>query len=288
MRTSVTAAALLTVILAGASSAHLGDTIFPIWELPTSDLPDLHDGTLEDWEEVLPNSSLNHNDFVLNANPETEVDTEDLAFRVFLAWNRASQRIYMGIELIDDVYLTDGNGYTMLMLDGDHSGGQYQFLEEDGYSEEESRRLSNSQAQRYYASPQATGGRRLRTDTWLTWTVERPWGNIGGFQHGESPNWSAVELEITPWDDLDWHGPELSKRSVLEAGKIVGFQIAVLDFDGENDPLGVYLLPKIDGVSQSADNFVDGELIPCYRGDCSGATTGVSQDSWGCVKASFR
>jgi len=37
-----------------------------------------------------------------------------------------------------------------------------------------------------------------------------------------------------------------------------------------------------------ADNFVDGQLIPCARGDCSGATTAVSQDSWGRIKASFR
>ena len=37
-----------------------------------------------------------------------------------------------------------------------------------------------------------------------------------------------------------------------------------------------------------AENFVDGELIPCYRGDCSGATTAVRLDSWGRIKASFR
>ena len=57
--------AILTVALAGAASAHVGDIVYPIYELPTSDLPDLHDGTLDDWEEVLPSASLDHNDFVL-------------------------------------------------------------------------------------------------------------------------------------------------------------------------------------------------------------------------------
>ena len=37
-----------------------------------------------------------------------------------------------------------------------------------------------------------------------------------------------------------------------------------------------------------ADFFADAELIPCYRGDCSDAPTGVTQDSWGRIKASFR
>ena len=40
------------------------DVIYPIWELPTRDLPDLHDGSLDDWESALPNASLNQSDFV--------------------------------------------------------------------------------------------------------------------------------------------------------------------------------------------------------------------------------
>ena len=280
-------AALLTVALAGAVDAHLGDTIFPIWEIPTSDLPDLHDGTLEDWEEALPMASLNHNDFVYTANWESVVDAEDFAFRVFLAWHSASQQFYMGIESIDDVYLAYGNGFTQFMVDGDHSGGQ-----------------DYSQAQRYLARPEATGDQRLLDfAAWFPlddWATEPPWADVGAYQYGESPNISAIELSVTAWDDLDWHGPELSKRSVLKAGRIVGFNIAVMDFDvpdspdGGRTPDGIYLLAEIgdfgDYLTQggSADNFVDGELIPCFRGDCSGATTAVSQDSWGRIKASFR
>ena len=58
---------------------------------------------MEDWDEVLPYASLDHNDFVYSGNFVDEVDLEDLAFRVFLAWHHASQEIYMGIEIIDDV-----------------------------------------------------------------------------------------------------------------------------------------------------------------------------------------
>ena len=105
-----------------------------------------------------------------------------------------------------------------------------------------------------------------------------------------------VECAITAWDDLDWHGPEVSRRSVLEAGKILGFRVRIFDSDVPMRADGTYVLAlstivvRVEGFSHDgfAGNFADGELIPCYRGDCSGATTAVDLDSWGRIKASFR
>ena len=37
-----------------------------------------------------------------------------------------------------------------------------------------------------------------------------------------------------------------------------------------------------------SENFVDAELVPCYVGDCSGATTAVTSDSWARIKAAFQ
>ena len=56
-----TACVALLVCVSGAQ-AHVGSVIYPIFELPPSQLPDLHDGTLEDWEEALPNASLRQHD----------------------------------------------------------------------------------------------------------------------------------------------------------------------------------------------------------------------------------
>ncbi len=81
---------LMLVALNGSVGAHVGDIIYPIYELPTSDLPDLHDGTLEDWEEALPNSSLDLRDFTeMVGGPAQEL--EDFAFRIFLAWHNRTQ-----------------------------------------------------------------------------------------------------------------------------------------------------------------------------------------------------
>ena len=129
------------------------------------------------------------------------------------------------------------------------------------------------------------------------WMVDSAWADAGAFQQGEGPSYSVVEFAITPWDDLDWHGPELSRRSTLEPGRILGFRIRLFDMDVPTRLNGMYelALPTVKFMSDDgtwghdgfADNFVDGELIPCYRGDCSGATTAVEQDSWGRIKASF-
>ena len=292
---ALTAVALLTLVLAGAASAHLGDIIYPIYELPTSDLPDLHDGTLEDWEEVLPAASLDQQYFVSYGGLGA-IDPSDLAWRVFLAWHGASQRIYMAIERLDDVLIV-GEG-TNLSVDGDHSGGQYAAFQ--GVGEEQRKRLEYSQVQQYNVRAESRDGLLLHTRTPGAWEGAPPWADVGGFQHGESPNLSVVEFAVTAWDDMNWEGPELSRRSALEAGKIIGFHIDVEDSDRESFSSGWFrlALPEIVGQGQSGDftythfmfaeNFVDGELIPCHRGDCSGATTVVTQDSWGRIKAGFR
>ena len=290
-------------MIAGPGTAHQGEVVFPIYELSTADLPDLHDRTLEDWEAVLPNASLTQNDFIWSLNIASSVSVEDLAFRVFLAWHGASQKIYMGIERIDDIYLpfeegSAGNGRTSLMVDGDHSGGKYWFFEQDGYSEDESKSLFGAQAQEYVAEVEAPEDRTLRVASWATWANEPPWADIGTFQQGESPNYSVVELAVTAWDDLDWRGPELSRRSVLRAGRFIGFNVVVMDFDIVNTPDGTYRLGRqafsdkvADGSfshSGFAENFVDGELIPCNHGDCGSVPdepTAVRLDSWGRIKA---
>lgn len=306
MRAALTATVLLNVILADVASGHVGDIIYPIYELPTSDLPDLHDGTLEDWEEVLPGASLDHNDFIYEGGISGGIDPANLAWRVFLAWHRASQRIYMAVERLDDDYIpsgTDGffEGPTRLRVDGDHSGGQYGGFSLE-LSEDERKRLSEAQAQSYRMGPEPVfQDRLLFGGSWAwPWVTLPPWADAGGFEHGELPNLSVVECAVTAWDDLNWEGPELSRRSVLEAGKIIGFNIVVSDMDRPEPAIEYFVLAlptivdqRVEGSSNQvtdafADNFVDGELIPCCRGDCSGVTTAVTQDSWGRIKAGFR
>jgi hypothetical protein len=296
-------AAGLVVALCGVVSAHIGTTIFPMYELPTADLPDLRDGTLEDWEDVLPGASLDHNSFApLNVADGSGINPADLAYRTFMAWHSAGNHIYAAIERVDDVYINtyEGGDLTGLwrfdsiefMVDGDHSGGSYNGARlGEGLSDEELKLLSNFQAQQWVAVAESPDGRTMGYQgNGQAWVALPPYADAGGFSVGEAPNTSVIEFYITPWDECNWQGPELSKRSVLEAGKIIGFQFSIPDFDTEAGAYhGFHTLSGQPNTWREADNFVDGELIPCDVGDCGAAAvpTAVKADSWGRIKASF-
>ncbi|NKB69607.1 MAG: hypothetical protein GKR89_21260 [Candidatus Latescibacteria bacterium] len=298
--------AALVVAMATGASAHIGGLVFPLFELPTVDLPDLNDSTLEDWEDVLPGASLDHNDFApLNVSDGAGIDPADLAYRTFMAWNSSDQRVYFAIERVDDVYVNTYEGGDLtglwrfdsieIMLDGDHSGGSYNGagLGED-LSDEERKLLTNFQGQQYVAIAESPDGRILGYQgNGQGWATLPPWTDAGGFSEGESPNTSVIELALTAWDEHNWQGPELSRRSNLVGGNFIGFQISVPDFDTEAGAYhGFHTLSGQPNTWREADNFVDGELVPCDTGDCGAEPdalpSAVEANSWGLIKASFQ
>lgn len=299
--------ALAAAVVCGTTSiasAHIGGLVFPIFEIPTSDLPDLRDGTLEDWEDVLPGVSLDHNSFApLNVSDGAGINPEDLAYRTFMAWHSAGSHLYVAIERVDDVYVNtyEGGDLTGLwrfdsiefMVDGDHTGGSYNGAGlGDDLTADETKLLSNFQAQQYVAIAESPDGRTLGYQgSGQGWVTLPPYADAGGFSVGESPNTSVIEMMVTAWDELNWQGPELSRRSTLEAGRTIGFQFSIPDFDTEAGMYhGFHTLSGQPNTWREADNFVDGELVPCDVGDCGSAPvdTAVESDSWGRIKASLR
>lgn len=144
------------VVRAQAAEGHLGNRMIPVWELPPGGI-DVHDGTVGDWEDLVPGPSMDLIDF--EGLRDTGYDRSSLAGRSFLGWCDAEQRLYFAIERIDDAYvnLHDGAGpwstiahdHADLMVDGDHSGGLYTSLPGDGLSEEEALQFDGLQAQNY-------------------------------------------------------------------------------------------------------------------------------------------
>jgi hypothetical protein len=166
----------MTVAFGGIVSAQEAP-IYPIYELPTTDLPDLYDGTLADWEDVLPGTSLTHDDFApLAVADGAGIDPADLAYRMYMAWNSADQRFYLCIERVDDVYINayaGGDPSTMwqhdgaeFMIDGDHTGGSYNGFSVDEYGEEQAKLLTGFQAQQYTLIPETPDG--------IHWAPTRP------------------------------------------------------------------------------------------------------------------
>ena len=130
----------LIAVSASLSSAHVGDRVVPISEIPEESFSeiDIHDGNIEDWLNVIGEPSLTGLDLTaeIGGTYGEEYDPSDLDFRIWLAWHRGLNRIYAAVEGVDDVFVGWGDdefywdGVIGLEIDGDHSGGIY--LPQDG------------------------------------------------------------------------------------------------------------------------------------------------------------
>jgi hypothetical protein len=287
---------VIFVLSSGTGFAHIGTVVYPVFELPTADLPSLHDETLADWDAAIPNASVTYSSFT-RLGLDGQIDPSSLAWRVFLAWHYESQSIYFAIERVDDFYIPASEDVfdrerVELSLDADHSGGRHAFFDSD-MSLAQQQRLWDAEAQTYHLKPVpfAEQGSRVDMDGLATpWVTQEPWTEVGGFHDGREPNYSVIEARLTPWDDLNWQGPDVSIQSSLRPDAIIGFQILVYDNDLIGVPTGaVYSLHFGEAWEQgNADSFVDAQLIPCASADCSqGNVTSVGVSSWARVKASL-
>lgn len=272
---------LLIAWLPAAAWPHVGERVFLVQELPTADLPDLHDGTLEDWEAALPFQAFDITDMGHAGFGDQPLDPEDIAARVFLAWNDRAQQLYVAIEFVDDV--GDRRDQFRLMLDGDHSGGAYDPAPTVREGLEE-----RTQAQSYDVAtyPQDSAEALSRRSGLTGWAYHEPWVDLGHATLGEAPAQSIVEMAITPWDAMV-EAADGSRRSQLVAGRVIGLQLAFPDFDEDLETVWSIGGATVgsSGFDGTANAFADAELIACDRLDCSGTRTAVAPDSWARIKA---
>ncbi|NKB72578.1 MAG: hypothetical protein GKR89_36340 [Candidatus Latescibacteria bacterium] len=289
---------VLLLVLVGSAQAHVGDQVFPIYELADGDLEaiDLRDGQVSEWEQLIGGPTLSPGAFV--AYPDVgqvpAYDPDDLDYRIWLAWHRSTQRIYVATQRIDDVHIAYAGEepeermwrYDIIefMVDGDHSGGTYHafhITEDDNPPDGDL--LNGRTAQHFWASASAPGGRPV----WYfgagnDWVTRLPYADGGGGSQGVNPTTTAIEFFVTPFDDLVYDRPDSSRVSTLYVGKIIGFQISVPDFDEEPGAYrGFYTLYGQTATWRDADRFVDGQLL-------GPQATAVEGASWARIKASFR
>lgn len=89
-----------------------------------------------------------------------------------------------------------------------------------------------------------------------------------------------IEVMITPFDTLDFRGPEYSTPSRLAVGQTIGRVIFVLDADPEGDrPVHLYRLGDANQLDvRRAESFADALLVPVDR------RTTVEETTWGRLK----
>lgn len=300
----------LLVGMDGIAWAHVGERVIPIYQLSDEDLAqiDLKDGSTEDWENILGEPSLTTLDFGINFNIGDGVtyDPSDLDFRIWLGWNQSTSRIYVAMEAADNVYVNqfrgrkvdgihNGSDNIALRIDGDHSGGKYQFFREEFDTKEEWYLAFQAQAQAYYIGAQAPDNSYITHSlAHAEWTILPPYAEGGGEVFSEAPVISVTEFFLTPFDRLVWNSPEESVPSRLFPGKIVGLGIDVPDVDtprqdpsriSSDDIHALYSLPLVYDPPFTADLLVDGVLVG-LDGKVP-AISAVESDSWARIKASL-
>lgn len=299
MRLVVIMAGLL-VELTGTVHAHVGDKLFSFFELTDEDLAriDLHDGSTDDWRDVLGEPSLTASEFYIAGGDAPVYDPADLDFQIWLGWHQATNRIYVAMECSDNAYVNQYGGRAgsthmslhdsmQFAIDGDHSGGEYDFVPNDFSTLDEFLQVTQAQAQNYYAIARTPDAHYINLgygfDDWYT---QPPYVDGGGGITSEAPVISVVEFYVTPYDRLVKDSPEQTMISALLPGKVIGFFLGVIDYDRAPKEFhaGYAVYPSLR-TQFTADFFADGVLVGAEG--MAPEISAMESDSWGRIKASF-
>ena len=211
MRYRIISLLTLVAILGPATvaHAHVGDEIYPFYELLDHDLHriDLTDGSVDDWLEVIGEPSLTAADFVWEYH---RYDPAEVDFRIWLAWNQGTGTLWIAMDRVDDLYFNryDGNRPWMavwdssitFLVDGDHTGGQYSYflgpLCQDCTPDQVLE--DNRQAQAWVAIAETPNGEHIYHAGAGEWVAREPYAAAGGGVIGAHPVITVTELMVTP------------------------------------------------------------------------------------------
>ena len=305
MRRWAIAAGVVGLLLGqvGPAPAHVGDQIYPIFQLTDAHLAviDLHDGLIDEWLEIVGEPTLTALHFA-EWSEASPFNPADMDFRLWLAWHEGTNRIYGAMQQADDIYLlidkerqdlfwlTFQDAGINFHIDGDHSAGEYGVAPASFDTEAEFLLRHSQTAQGYLiiGGVYVAGPRvRLRNPFYVydqNWFALPPYAEGGGGSAGENPTISVTEFYVTPFDRFVWNSPEESQVSELSPGKVIGFAININDQDADDD-LGAYTLGEGRGLASSARQFVDGVLLG--SGGESPDESVVESITWARIKAQF-
>ena len=189
--------------LTSGASAHIGEQVYLLFELPEADLADidLRDASIADWEDVVGDAQLVTTDFFQDptVGDGAQYDPADLDYRIWLAWNGNAGTIWMGMERIDNIYINEYAGGDLgslwrqdaieFMLDGDHTGGDYTGSADENWTDEEKDLNNNRTAQQYVAIGDTPDGRHVGyLGKGTEWVNALPYADGGGGSTGDGPD----------------------------------------------------------------------------------------------------
>ena len=253
------------------------------------------DGDLGDWDNVPSIFWVTQDDLIeVVTGTQGDPDPGNLAERIIVGWNPETNLVYVMEERFDDLWygtLEGTNDKLELVLDANHSGGQFQGVESLDLDPE---RWAGAEAQDWQQSL------HQEDQLWLwgggVWASVEPYAGIRWNVEGEvgGPATLFQESWFTTFDDLPASstGPDDPDLIIhdLEEGQVMGVGMAIQDDDnGPGDSYNGYWVSTGDiNMYFHADSLVDYVLLGFDANNwVSDSGTAVEEDSWARIKAGF-
>jgi hypothetical protein len=252
------------------------------------------DGDLSEWDNVPSVFWVTHDDLTeVITGTQGDPDAGNLAERLIVGWSPDTNLLYVMEERFDDLWYGQEEGTNdklELVIDADHSGGQFQGVESIDL---DPARWAGAEAQDWQQSL------HQEANLWLwgggEWAAVEPWSGIRWNVDGESggPATLSQESWFTPFDDLPASStgpddPDLVIHDLTE-GEAIGFGFVVQDDDnGPGDGYNGFWVSTGDvNIYFHADALVDYALLGFDAGNWVYDATAVEADSWARIKAGF-
>ena len=245
---------------------------YKVFQFPDDRIPVL-DGDLSDWayipDEYIIDTS--HLEETVRGHGR-DIPRDDLDVKVVVAWNDSTNRLYFMLWEYDDYHNFDETDVSVsgaddlfeIVVDADHSGGNYHSHED--VDAEHQRRLFGAQAQNYhtYTPPrQGKGAWFWGAAKWLEYLPYSDCGCRYDGPHG-SPGVLTMEFYVTPYDYASHKGPAYSAVHDMEEGDVMGISWSFLDTDADESQRydGFYNLSHQTRMDRTADLLPNFILMP--------------------------
>ena len=253
----------------------------------------LIDGDLSDWEGLTPALRMSaFEDLVTDA----DIDTEDFDVQVWIGWSDSANRLYVAVEVVDDIHQVDrpaGTAVTRIFqdddlevfIDADHSGGQ--FADFSDLDPQEQLARNGTEANHFvlagphddteeYVNFSAAGWYAL-ADGPYTEAQVRYEGDRGGV------GVTRYEMSFVPFNRVNVTADFLSVPHDLQAEEVLGFNLELNDYDTRSELFDAkWSLSGAFNAFRLSERFTDLWLEPPAR------ATAIEDLTWGRIKASLR
>lgn len=274
------------------AAAHLpGGSALPAFQFPESLVP-VVDGDLRDWDAVPHRYRITETglkDLVSDAPPQAE----DFAVSVMIGWCESTNRLYVAAEVGDDQHQVDrpdGTAASLiwqdddmeLMVDADHSGGQYARF--DGLPADEALALNGAAASHFLMAGPHPDGEYFVNYSAAEWYAlpDGPHTQAALVHTGAA---TRYEMSIAPFAEVNMVAAFLSRPHDLVEGEIIGLNLEFRDFDASSEVWeAVWSLSGGQNAFFLSERFADLQLMPF---DDPFLPTSVESRRWGQIKASF-